>query len=146
LDKNATIENLLTEIDKKSIFSAERGYDLEVLNTAACLRVTMLEKKKDKLVGRAANDVSVSTLMAKHRFRLEFIPTIYESDPANEADRVKSRTHSNNKFVTICCFHACRDGELFSNPFLVFSKVPSYKKKIIQIEIQQYRRPQTNYL
>jgi hypothetical protein len=62
---------------------------MEIINKPANLRVMLLEKKKEKLVGRALNDQTVSSYTSKYRLRVEYVLTEFEDDKAEESQRVK---------------------------------------------------------
>jgi len=40
----------------------------------------LIDKKKHKLIGKAANDTNLSPYVTKYRLRVEYIPKKYEDD------------------------------------------------------------------
>jgi len=116
LEKNCAVQKLFDLVKDFAFFSEEINRDIEALQEPAELRLTLLDKKKNKLVGQAQNDQPLAQYIQKYRLRLELCLTRFET--ANAA------VGKNNaeKFYPVYCFHATRDAGTFSNPFIYQSK------------------------
>jgi hypothetical protein len=75
------------------------------------LKVMVLEKKKNVMIGRAVPETEISTYMQKYRLRVEYIQKIYEEKTIED------------KYYPVYGVQTTRDGENFSHPFLFFAKV-----------------------
>jgi len=116
LEKNCTVQKVFDQVRDFAFFSEEISRDIEALNEPAELKLTLLDKKKNKLIGLAQNDQPLAQYIQKYKLRLELSQTKFET--ANAA------VGKNNaeKFYPVYCFHATRDGGTFSNPFIYQSK------------------------
>ena len=79
LEKNCTVQKLFDLIRDFAFFSEEINRDIEALKEPAELRLTLLDKKKNKLVGQAQNEQPLAQYIQKYKLRLEVGLTKFET-------------------------------------------------------------------
>jgi len=95
--------------------------DLEQIATGNFkLNLVMLEKNKRKIIGRANDDAGVTQCVNKGKLRVELFDEEWEA----------TLKDTNEPGYLAYCFHATKDGESFSNPFIVLLKRNQNNKQI----------------
>jgi hypothetical protein len=78
LDKEATIKEIIEEIEKRQLFEEARVIDNSIYKEKCSLRILVLEKKINRIFGRANPEAKISDYLSKYRFRVEMIPDKFE--------------------------------------------------------------------
>ncbi len=101
-----------------------------------------MDKKKNKIIGQAQADQSLAPYIQKYRIRVELVPTEYENNSKSPTDKVNCCKRSivlmSLKYYPVYCFHATKDNETFSNPFIHFTKVRQFNGWLNNTKKEKY--------